>query len=269
MNHPGIIFKRTLRDSRNGIIGWGLGIGLMTLLIVTLFPTITQFEGFAQMLESPIYKALLGEAADGAAFLTPEGFIAIYVVAFVPLYMAVYLVILGLNITAGEEERGTIDLLMSTPIPRWQVIVEKFAALTVITALILTINFVCGVAGLLVTPDLGVSPLRLAEGSLAMLPISMLMAALALILSTVTHSRGLAGGLTGAIIIASYMTTSLSEVATEALGPFKPFSFFTYHHSIQIMREGIQWGDFALLTAITLILVGLAIFFFQRRDLAV
>jgi ABC-2 type transport system permease protein len=269
MNNPGIIFKRTLWDSRMGIIGWGIGIGLITLLIVTLFPTITQFEGFAQMLESPIYKALLGEAADAAAFLTPEGFIAINVVAFTPIYLAVYLVMMGLNVTAGEEERGTIDLLMSTPTPRWQVVVEKFLAILVTTLLILVINFLLGVFGLLITPEMTVSPLRLAEGSLAMLPISALMTALAVLLGTVTRSRGAAGGIAGAIIIASYMITTLSEVATEALGPVKPFSFFTYHHSVQIMREGILWGDYLLLSVVTAALVGLAVFFFQRRDLAV
>ncbi len=269
MNNPGIIFKRTLWDSRMGIIGWGVGVGLITLLIVVLFPTITQIKGFAEMLESPIYKAFLGEAADAAAFLTPEGFLAVYVVAFTPLYLAIYLVMLGLNVTAGEEERGTIDLLMSTPIPRWQVIVEKFLAIVVITLLILAINFALGLAGLLITPDMTVSPIRLAEGSLAMLPVSVLMAALAMLLATVTRSRGLAGGLTGAVIIASYMITTLSEVATEALGPVKPLSFFTYHHSVQIMREGILWGDFLLLSTITVVMVGLALFFFQRRDLAV
>ncbi|MCB9455734.1 MAG: ABC transporter permease subunit [Anaerolineaceae bacterium] len=269
MNNPGIIFKRTLWDSRMGIIGWGVGIGLITMLIVALFPTITEFEGFAQMMENPIYKALLGEAADAAAFLTPEGFIAIYVVAFTPLYLAIYLVMLGLNVTAGEEERGTIDLLMSTPTPRWQVIVEKFLAIVVTTLLILGINFALGLVGLLITPEMTVSPIRLAEGSLAMLPISALMAGLALLLGTVTRSRGAAGGIAGGIIIASYMITTLSEVATEALGPVKPFSFFTYHHSIQIMREGILWGDFVLLSVITAVLVGLGIFFFQQRDLAV
>ncbi|MCB9452729.1 MAG: ABC transporter permease subunit [Anaerolineaceae bacterium] len=269
MNNPGIIFKRTLWDARMGIIGWGIGIGLITLLIVTLFPTITQFEGFGEMLESPIYKALLGEAADAAAFLTPEGFLAIYVVAFTPVYLAVYLVMMGLGVTAGEEERGTIDLLMSTPTPRWQVIVEKFLAILVIIVLILAINYVLGLIGLLITPEVAVSPVRLAEGSLAMLPISALMTALALLLGTVTRSRGVAGGIAGAVIIASYMITTLSEVATDALGAVKPFSFFTYHHSIQIMREGIQWGDFLLLSVVTAALVGLGIFFFQRRDLAV
>ena len=60
-----------------------------------------------------------------------------------------------------------------------------------------------------------------------------------------------------------------STWATEALAPVKPFSFFTYHHSVQIMRDGILWGDFLLLSAVTAVLVAVAIYFFQRRDLAV
>ena len=181
----------------------------------------------------------------------------------------IYLVILGLNISAGEEERGTIDLLLSTPTPRWQLIVEKFAALIVIVALILFVNYLMALLGLLMVPELTVLPLRLAEGSLAMLPISMLMAALALLLSTLTSLTGSGRRAGGVIIIASYMINTLSQVAPEALRLVKSFSFFSYHPSIQIMREGIQWGDFLLLSVITALLVSLAVFFFQRRDLAV
>ena len=174
MNATGIIFRRTLRDSRGGILGWGIGIGLITVMVILLYPTLTQFEGFAQMLESPIYKAMLGEMADAAAFLSPEGFIAVYVLALAPLYLAVYLVILGLNVTAGEEERGTVDLLLSTPTPRWQVIVEKFAAMIVITVLIFAINYVMALAALALTPEMDVSPLRMAEGKNSPRPLGVM-----------------------------------------------------------------------------------------------
>lgn len=263
----GVIFRRALRDSRLGIVGWGIGIGLVSLFVIMLFPTMTEMSGFAELLNAPIYKAMLGEAADAAAFMTPPGFYAIYVVMFVPLYVAVYMVLLGLGVTAVEEDRSTLDLLLSTPTPRWQVVTEKFLAIIVIAALLLVINFVFSVVGVALTPGMDVSVGAMAAGSLAMLPITVVMAAMTLLLSTALRSRFLAGALTGGIIIASYMVTNLAQVASEALGTVKYLSIFTYHRALPIMTEGIRWGDFAVLTALTVIFFALALVAFQRRDL--
>lgn len=270
MKNAGVIFKRSLWDSRLGILAWGIGLAVTALVELLLFPSISKaFAGMTELLSSPLYRAFLGEAADAASFATPQGYIAMYMMAFVPLYLAVYAVILGLGITAGEEERGTIDILLGTPIPRWQVIVEKFAALVVIMTCILLLNSIGAMFGVLLTPELQTLPLtRLLEAAVAMLPITLLMAAFALFFSTVLRSRSLAAGLTGALIIGSYFVTNLSEVAREALSTVKQFSFYSYYSPMQTMQEGVIWPEFALLLALAVALVGLSLVAFQRRDLA-
>lgn len=267
MTSRGVIFWRTLRDARWIVLGWGVAIGLMTLLIMIIFPTMTQFEALADLVNSPIYKALLGEAADGTAFFEPEGFYAGYVVIFTPIYIAVYMVLLGLGATAGEEDRNTMDLLLSTSTPRWQIVVEKFLAIIVIILLLLLINLLFSLVGRVVTPEMAIPVGRLIEGNLSMLPISLVMASFALLFGTLLRSRLLAGGLTGIIIVASYMLTTLSNVATEALGTLKYLSFFSYHRGMAIMFDGMQWGDFLILLVVSLILGGLAVVAFQRRDI--
>jgi ABC-2 type transport system permease protein len=271
MKNAGIIFKRTLWDSRTGILAWGIGLGLLALAEVMMYPQITQaFSGIADLLESPLYRAILGESADAAAFATPYGYVAMYVLALVPLYMAVYAVILGLGITAGEEERGTMDVLLGTPIPRWQVIVEKFAALVVILCLILLLDGLGAWIGVLLTPEMqSLTPLRILEGTIAMVPVTLVMAAMALFFSTVLRSRSLAAGVTGAIIIVSYFVNNLATVAQDVLGTIRYASFFNYFSPIGIMRDGLMWGDFLIVLVIALALFGLSLVAFQRRDLAV
>ncbi len=269
MNNAGVIFKRALRDSRLGILGWGIGLGLINMLIILMYPTITVIEGFTEILESPFYKAFLGEAADAAAFVTPEGFIAVYALTFMPLYLAVYLVILGLGITAGEEGRGTIDLLLSTPISRWQLVAEKSAALVVIITLVLIIHQFGVLIGILVTPEMELSFGRLIEATIAMIPVMLVISAVALFFSTVMRSRMMAAGITGAIIIAAYLVTNLSTIATEALGTVKYLSFFTYFQAMKIMQNGIVWRDFVIMSVLAIVLFGLSLWAFQRRDLNV
>lgn len=271
MKNVGVIFKRTLWDSRIGILSWGIGLGILALGELTLFPSISEaFAGMTELLNSPFYKAFLGENADAAAFATPVGYISTYMLAFVPLYMAVYAVLLGLGVVANEEERGTLDVLLGTPIPRWQVVVEKSAAVLVILLLVLLLNGVGAVIGVLMTPELAdVSLGRIIEGSFSMLPVTLVMAAMALFFSTLFRSRNVAAGVTGAIIIASYFVTNLSSIAQEALGTIKQFSFYSYYSPLRTMQNGIIWNEFLVLSVIVLALFGLAIYAFQRRDIAV
>ncbi|MCC6614910.1 MAG: ABC transporter permease subunit [Anaerolineae bacterium] len=271
MKNTGVIFKRTLWDSRVGILSWGIGLGILALGELTLFPSISEaFAGMSELLNSPFYKAFLGENADAAAFATPAGYISTYMLAFVPLYVAVYAVMLGLGVVANEEERGTLDVLLGTPIPRWQVIVEKSAAVLVILLLVLLLNGVGALLGVLMTPELAdVSLGRVLEASFSMLPVTLVMAALALFFSTVLRSRNLAAGVTGAIIIASYFITNLSSIAQEALGTISKLSFYSYYSPLDTMRGGIVWSEFAILCVIVAALFGLSIYAFQRRDISV
>lgn len=46
----------------------------------------------------------------------------------VPLVLLAYAIVEGTGAIVGEEERGTLDLLLSNPLTRRRVVVEKFAA---------------------------------------------------------------------------------------------------------------------------------------------
>jgi ABC-2 type transport system permease protein len=271
MTNVGVIFKRALWDARTGILGWGIGLGLIALFEVAMFPTIQNaFSNIAELLDNPLYRAFLGESADAAAFATPEGFLAIYMLAFVPLYLAVYMVLLGLGIVSNDEERGRLDVLLGTPIPRWQLVAEKFAAVVVITVLVLLLNGLGAQIGVWLTPEMqSVTIGRMIEANLAMLPISLVMVALTLFLSSLLRSRTLAIGITGAIIIASYFVNNLATIAQDSLGTVRQLSFFNYLSPIETMRNGVMWGDFAMMALIALVLFVLSLVAFQRRDLAV
>jgi ABC-2 type transport system permease protein len=271
MTNTGVIFKRALWDARTGILGWGIGLGVLAMAELLLFPSISKaFSGAADLLENPLYRAFLGETADAAAFATPEGYTAIYMLSFVPLYLAVYMVLLGMGIVSNDEERGRLDLLLGTPIPRWQVIAEKAAAVVVITALVLLLNGLGAAIGVLLTPGLqSLSLWRVVEASLAMLPVTLVMAAITLALTSVLHSRTLAIGVTGAIIIASYFVNNLASIAQDALSAVKYLSFFNYFSPLDTMRSGIIWGEFLIMLVIAVALFGVSVYAFQRRDLAV
>ncbi len=269
MNKLGIIFRRTLIDYRKSIFWWGVGIGVLAMYVIVVFPLISEFEQFNELLDSPVFKALIGDA-EGLDWTSPEGFLGIEFFSWTPLVLAVFAVLFGLNIVGGEESRGTLDVLLSTPIPRWRVIVEKFASYFVALLLINLISWIGMLVGILVTPDFDLPWLKVAAGVVNMMPPLMLMAALALFLTTVLPARAQAGGITAAIITASYFINSFAEMADSSLlKALQTLSFYKYYAPLTVMTQGVNWGYFALLTVVTVTLFGLSIYFFERRDISV
>ncbi len=265
MSGAGIIFWRALRDSRRGIIGWGALLGGTALLYISIFPQIEGLlETLGPFLENPLIRSLIGDVGQ---YTTLGGYMGMKFLTVAPVMLFVYAVVVALGIVAGEEERGTLDVLLSTPAPRWQIIVEKFAALTVALLLILALLLAGMVLGALLLPPGLVTFEALLEAALNILPVTLFVAALALLLSTVLRSRNTAGAVTGAIVAAAYFMTTLGDMAGGVVGDIKYLSFYQYYGGTSVMTSGIQWGGFFGLLAGAAILLGLSIYAFQRRDL--
>jgi ABC-2 type transport system permease protein len=262
----GIVFRRVLYDSRRTILGWGIGMAIYAMYVIIIFPSITGFTDFGTILDNPLMKALLGDLSI-AEFMSADGLLGTFFFLFAPLVFAVLAVLYGLNMTATEEDRGTLDLLLSTPLPRWQLILEKFAALVVVLVAILVFVLVGFLLGLLLTPSVSLGLGDLLLGVLNVIPVVMLMAVMTLLLSTVLRSRGTAAGIVAAVVVASYFIFTLSDMMEPPASDIRYGSFFTYYGGSTVLVNGINWGNFLLLTALTVILLGVSLWTFQRRDI--
>ncbi|MBN1284954.1 MAG: ABC transporter permease subunit [Anaerolineae bacterium] len=265
MKHTGVIFKRILRDSRTAIIAWGIGLAVYAIFTVVIYPFVQDFKEINEMMKLPIMQAMLGDKA--ADVTSPGGFLGTYFFLMMPLITAVYSVLYGLGITAAEEDRGTLDVLLSYPLPRWQLILEKFAALVAALALMLAITLVGFVAGMIVTPSLEVNFGDLILAALNLLPINLVMAALTLLLSTILRSRGLVGGIVGTFVFGSYFVKTFSALVEDPLTNIRYASIFHYYGGSRMMLDGVDWGGALLLLVVTGALVALSLATFQRRDL--
>jgi ABC-2 type transport system permease protein len=261
----GVIFWRTLRDSWKGVLGWGLMLASLGALVVAMFPSIEDVLGmFGSMLENPVLKTLVG---DIDTFGTLEGFLGIKFFSMMPLILAVYVVLFALGIVAGEEERGTLDILLSTPAPRWQIIVEKFGAMIVAVFLILLMGFIGLFLGELTLRESTLNTGQVAAAVLNIVPITLFMGALTLLLSTVLRSRSTAGAISAGLIFVSYFMTTLGDMIDNAVSNIKYLSFYQYYDGANVLTTGVPWAGFVGLLVGAVILFGLSLYAFQRRDL--
>lgn len=269
MNSTGIIFKRTLFDNRRSILWWGLGMALMGLYIVVAYPMMEGFEEFGKLMESPVFQVILGDVGE-LNWATPEGFLGIELFSWLPLILAVYAVMFGLSITGGEESRGTIDLLLTTPTPRWRVVVEKFLAYIAGIALILGITAIGMFIGIAVTPKMQPASDTLLWEMLNLMPTMLFIGALTLLFSTLMRTPGQAAGVAVAILVASYFLNSLADMSNNAvMRGLQYLSFYKYYAPLTVASSGINWIYFSLLLFVSAVLFDLSIYFFQRRDICV
>ncbi|MBN1285236.1 MAG: ABC transporter permease subunit [Anaerolineae bacterium] len=260
----GSIFRKTLFDTRKSTFGWGLVLALLGLLVVLMYPTIQGFEGLDKIIEAlpPALKALTGDVKD---FSSLEGLLATKFFSMGPLILAVYAVQFGAAGLAGEEQHGTMDLLMSAPVPRWQVVIEKFAAFALSLVVVLLITFLGVVVGVALTPNITVSWQHVFEATMNLAPIALTFGALTFLFSTSLPYRLPGGVIAVGMAVAFYMLHLMGQMSS-ALEPVQVINPF-YYHGTRTLFDGMNWGNVIVLLAASAVLLAASVFTFERRDL--
>ncbi len=260
------VFLKTLRDQRTPLLWWAVGMTALGLYMGVFYPSIAkpEFVNLLEMYPASI-KALLGEMASLA---TPEGYVDAYMFSMmVPLLFLIYGMILGSGAVAQEEERGTLDWLLSKPLKRWQIVAHKAVAIVVLTAGLGVATWLGMALGSLAA-DMKLNLTRLAEATFSNVLLGLAFAALTLALSCLRGSRGFAAGIAGAVGVASYFINAYAPLV-EGLKPYRGWSLFYHAQGAKPLLNGLQWEHAAVMGGVALVLFVVSLFAFERRDVAV
>ena len=261
------VLLKSLRDQRRSLMFWGIGFAILSLITVLFYPSISQAEELSELFEET--DAVARVFAGGFTDLTaPEGFLNSQLYALlVPILLLVFAIGQGSGAIAGEEERGTLDVLLANPITRFRVLTEKFLAMN---AAILALSFVLWlsvvIGSAIVSMDL--SLWRVLHISFSGMLLGVLFGTVALALGCATGKRGLSIGITGGIAVTAYFVYALAPLV-EALEPAEKISPFYYYIGGDPLANGLNLAHAAVLVGITAALLAVAIVTFERRDLAV
>ena len=135
------LFAKTLRDQRRALIGWGIGLAAIATMYAAFYPSIedsaADFTGYLEKLPEAVRNVI------GADFTTPAGYLRSETFSLLgPILFLVFAIGAGARAIAGEEEDGTLDLLLSTPIRRRQLLVDKVGAMVVTATALAAVLFV-------------------------------------------------------------------------------------------------------------------------------
>ena len=249
---------------RNAIIGWSLGLCFFPLVYIAIYPSVAdQMAGFADL---ELYQAM------GMNLGTFPDWVGSILIIFMPLVAGIYGIINGTGTLAGEEEDGRLEMIVTLPLPRWQIVMAKAIAF-VISSLIMFV--VVAVVSLLVFQSIEsqieteMVGMDLFTAVMSAWPLVFAVGMMSLFLAAFCANRRIAAMIAAAILVVSYFGNNLAA-STTALEPFEPLFLFSYlDASGTAVMEGQQAGDIGVLVGIGLVSFALAVFFFQRRNLTV
>ncbi len=263
----GNIFLKTLWEKRKAQLWWALGVFGLGFYIMLFYPSIQAMPELNEILQSmpeALIKSLVGDYLD---FVSPAGYVTTELNLTMALLFITFGVVQGAQLLAGEEERGTLDILLANPLSRCRLLLEKSAALAVMLALQVFILWVSIVLGAMaVKMEIGWD--KLAALCFMGWLLGIFHGALALGLGAYFGKPGVAGGLSGAVALFGY-TLNTMALAIEKLEAWKVLSPFYYYMANDPARNGLALRDVSVLLGCALIFIAVGLWRYERRDLGV
>lgn len=258
-----VLFAKTLRDFRAQIIGWGIGIGLLLILALIVYPSIASDYGdmVGQLPEA--MRAFMGSESS---FDSLEGYLNVEFMSYAPMVLAIFAILSGTSIIVVEEKMGTLDLILAHPVSRLRLFLVKFVGLVIANAMI-----VCILLTMFWLPipflDVEIKAGRVMIALTLLWPYLTTISMLSLLLSLLLSSRLFAGTVMAVLLVTSYVLDSLSNLMP-VLESLRPALLTTYYQGRNALVAEVSWMYTVNLILILLAISGFSTWLFINRDIA-
>jgi len=260
-------FLKSLRDLRRSIGWWSLGLFLYSVVIVLMYPSFQDFPELNEILgdEDSIFRAMAGNVED---FSSPEGYLTAETYSLMlPMIFIIFSLWLGSSWLAGEERRGALEVLLSHPVRRSSVLLQKFAAIVTANAALGVVVLVGTLVGI-VAVDMDISLINVIQACISLVIFGSTFAALAVFLGGWTGKSSITLGVGSAVGILGYIANSFAPII-DGLSWAQYLSPIYYYIGGDPLSNGLNLIHVAVLVGMSVVLVALASYLFERRDLAV
>ena len=260
------IFRYALLRLRGQIIGWGLALAMLALVVASLFDAALQMRGQLEQLIDTLPPEIMMFVGGIDRVFSPAGFLDTRYFSMLPLILGVFAVLIGSGLVVGDEENGTLDLVLAHPVRRLDLLIGRWLAFCMALLGILALAWL----GLIIATtftSIKFSWIDVALPFVSLFGLLIWFGGLALLLSLILPSRRLAASLTGLILVASYFITTFARISP-SLNSLARWSPLTYYQGGSAL-EGFNTGDFGGLLLMTIVFVLIGVWLFQRRNIRI
>ncbi len=262
------IFGKTIWERRRSMPWWIGGLAFLLIVTILSYPSFKDTQGLEDLFKNMQPMLAMFGVESAADLFSPVGLINARMYESIGiLVIGAFAISMGTAALAGEEDRGTMELLLMQPISRRSIVLQKHAALTV---LLIGINAFLAIVLFVGNPVLDglLSVQGILAANVGATLVGFLFGSLALAIGGVTGKRGMTNGISAGYLAAAFFFNGIANIVeglkwTQKLTPFHWFS------RTDPLANGFPMGDFAVLLVVGLVLVGVGLWGFDRRDVVV
>lgn len=243
-------------------------IGLV-VMVISIYPTVKESSGIVEFIETlpEPFLAFFGVTDLDISLL--EGYLNVELYQwFWALFLGFYFVFISSSLISKEIESKTIDMLLSNPISRRRLVLEKFLGLApaIILINIATPIVVLGCAKY-INETINVTYLFYTHFASVLYLCAV--CALGLLFSVIFDETRRANVLAMVVIFVMYFMNTLSHLS-EKYSAIGKISISHYYDPGEILvHHNIEVTDTVILFFITAVLLMAAVIYFEKRDIAI
>lgn len=254
------LLTRSLADQRRSLVWWAIAMIALVGVYVPIYPQYRE-QGLLDLKSTGGMMSALGIDE----LTSPEGYLQATLFGLVgSLLLVVFGVVSGTRAIAGDEEAGTLELLITHPVSRTRLLVRRFGALVLaVTWVTFVVWAMTAITVSAADLDVPLSHSTAAAAGLGLLGLTF--AALSLALGALIPRRAPVLGISAAVAVAAYLADTFAP-QIDGLAWLRKLSPFYYGSGAAPVRTGWHLGHVGVLIAIIAVLLGIAVWAFNRRD---
>lgn len=256
------IFSAAVTGRRRSLLAWAVALAAISAMYLSFYPSMGggAMDDLVADLPEEMVTAL-GYDTIGTA----GGWVTGTVYGLVgPALLLIFAIGTGARLLAGEEEAGTIELELASPVSRLRVLGERLASLVAVVLVLIAVVTLVSL-GLIQTLDMDVPASRLLAGSAGLALLVLGFGSLAFAIGAATGRRAWAVGGAGALAVTAFMFDALGPVVeAQWMSEVSPFYWYLGRDPL---LDGFDWVGLSKLTAIVALTWAVAAAAFPRRDL--
>ncbi len=261
----GLLAKAAL-DQRRGLVGWSLGIVAVVAMYAAFFPSIKESAADLQSYIDALPEAIRN-IVGAESYTSPVGYLeGEFFNSLGPLLVLIFAIGAGARAIAGEEEAGTLDLLLATPVRRREVLASKALTIAIAAAALAAVAAITiGLVGPVFDLSVPIADVLAACSMLALLGLAF--GGIALAIGAATGRRSIANAVAAGIAVLAFIVNAVGPTV-DWLRPFRPLSPFRWYQDPGLLTGGLHVRNVLVLAGIATVSYVVAWVSFERRDLA-
>lgn len=258
------LIRKTLRDKRWVLVAWIAGVMALVMATVAFYPSFSQSDAFDQVAKSlpPQFQSILG---DAASFKKLPNYLGQQIFDLrLPMFTIILAVVMAINLTATEEENGTLKTLQTLPISRTSVVLAKWVSLAIITAVVCAAVIPAvwlGVVAIGQSVDIG----PVVNATLLLWLLTLGFASFTMMLGLGLGRKGLAVGIASLFAFYNIFLSTLAPSVDNLKDVYK-VSLYYYYNNPKLVISGVDWKHVAILGAAALLFGLVGLLLYRRRD---